>query len=98
MLIATPRAAERANAGITEYLSVLEPGFQETSEHRRPPAITIEAIGGALGELMYSCVMRDRVAELPSVGICGTYVALAPFIGTEEAARVAIGPLPKPLP
>ncbi len=67
MLIATPRAAERANAGITEYLSVLEPGFQETSEHRRPPAITIEAIGGGLCELMYSCVMRDRVHEMPGV-------------------------------
>jgi AcrR family transcriptional regulator len=98
MLIATPRAAERANAGITEYLSVLEPGFQETSEHRRPPAITIEAIGGALGELMYSCVMRDRVAELPAVGIYATYVALAPFVGTEHAAKVAVEPLPAPLP
>ncbi len=97
MLIATPRAAERANAGITEYLSVLEPGFQETSEHPRPPAIAIEAIGGGLGELMYNCVMRDRVAELPSVGTYATYVALAPFVGTEHAARVAIEPLPSPL-
>jgi len=94
MLIATPRAAERANAGITEYLSVLEPGFEETSEHRRPPAITIEAIGGGLAELMYSCIMRDRVEDLPSVGTYATYVALAPFVGTEHAARVAIEPLP----
>jgi AcrR family transcriptional regulator len=93
MLIATPRAAERANAGITEYLSVLEPGFEETSEHPRPPAITIEAIGGGLAELMYSCIMRDRVEELPSVGAYATYVALAPFVGTEHAARVAMEPL-----
>ncbi len=94
MLIATPRAAERANAGITEYLSVLEPGFEETSEHPRPPAITIEAIGGGLAELMYSCIMRDRVEELPSVGAYATYVALAPFVGTEHAAKVAMEPLP----
>jgi AcrR family transcriptional regulator len=94
MLIATPRAAERANAGITEYLSVLEPGFEETSEHPRPPAITIEAIGGGLAELMYSCVMRDRVEELPSVGTYATYLALAPFVGTEHAAKVAMEPLP----
>ncbi|MFI5008791.1 MAG: TetR/AcrR family transcriptional regulator [Solirubrobacterales bacterium] len=98
MLIATPRAAERANAGITEYLSVLEPGFQETSEHPRPPAITIEAIGGGLGELMYNCIMRDRVRDLPSMGIHATYVALAPFMGPEHAARVAIEPLSRPLP
>jgi AcrR family transcriptional regulator len=98
MLIATPRAAERANAGITEYLSVLEPGFEETSEHPRPPAITIEAIGGGLAELMYSCIMRDRVEELPSVGTYATYVALAPFVGTEHAAKVALEPLPAPLP
>jgi AcrR family transcriptional regulator len=94
MLIATPRAAERANAGITEYLSVLEPGFEETSEHPRPPAITIEAIGGGLAELMYSCIMRDRVEDLPSVGAYAVYVALAPFVGTEHAAKVAMEPLP----
>jgi AcrR family transcriptional regulator len=96
MLIATPRAAERANVGISEYLAVLEPGFEETSEHRRPPAITIEAIGGGLGELMYSCVIRDRADELPTLTTHATYVALAPFIGTEQAARVAIEPLPRP--
>ena len=94
MLIATPRTAERANAGITEYLSVLEPGFEETSEHRRPPAIAIEAIGGGLGELMYHCVMRNRATELPSMTTHATYVALAPFVGPEQAARVAVEPLP----
>jgi len=93
MLIATPRTAERANAGITEYLSVLEPGFEETSEHRKPPAITIEAIGGALGELMYSCVMHNRVHEMPGMSKHATYVALAPFVGPEEAAKVARVPL-----
>jgi AcrR family transcriptional regulator len=92
MLIATPRTAERANAGITEYLSVLEPGFEETSEHRRPPAIAVEAIGGGLFELMYSCVMRDRIHEMPSMTKHATYVALAPFIGPAEAARVAYEP------
>jgi AcrR family transcriptional regulator len=93
MLIATPRTAERANAGITEYLSVLEPGFEETSEHRRPPAIAVEAIGGGLFELMYSCVMRDRIHEMPSLTQHATYVALAPFIGPAEAAKVAHEPL-----
>jgi AcrR family transcriptional regulator len=93
MLIATPRTAERANAGITEYLSVLEPGFEETSEHRRPPAITVEAIGGGMFELMYHCVMRERIHEMPSMTKHATYVALAPFIGPKEAARVAREPL-----
>jgi AcrR family transcriptional regulator len=89
MLIATPRTAERANAGISEYLSVLEPGFEETSEHRRPPAITVEAIGGGLFELMYHYVMRDRVHEMPMATTHATYIALAPFIGPEQAAKVA---------
>jgi AcrR family transcriptional regulator len=93
MLIATPRTAERANAGITEYLSVLEPGFEETSEHRKPPAITIEAIGGGLFELMYHCVMLDRIGDMASTTTHATYVALAPFIGPEEAAKVASEPL-----
>ena len=89
MLIATPRTAERANAGISEYLSVLEPGFEETSEHRRPPAITIEAIGGGLFELMNHYVMRDRVHEMADATTHATYIALAPFIGPEQAAKVA---------
>ena len=89
MLIATPRTAERANAGITEYLSVLEPGFEETSEHRRPPAITIEAIGGGLFELMNHYVMHDRVQEMSAATVHATYIALAPFIGPEQAAKVA---------
>ena len=93
MLIATPRTAERANAGISEYLSVLEPGFEETSEHRKPPAITIEAVGGGLSELMYNCVMRDRVQDMPSMTKHATYVALAPFVGPEEAGKVASEPL-----
>jgi AcrR family transcriptional regulator len=93
MLIATPRTAERANVGISEYLSVLEPGFEETSERRRPPAITIEAIGGGLFELMYHYVMLDRVREMPSATTHATYIALAPFIGPEQAAEVASEPL-----
>jgi AcrR family transcriptional regulator len=97
MLVASPRTAERANLGISEYLSVLEPGFEETSEHRRPPAIAIEAIGGGLGELMYGCVMRDRAQDLPSLTVAATYVSLAPFVGPEQAARVAIAPLPAPV-
>jgi AcrR family transcriptional regulator len=97
MLVASPRTAERANLGISEYLSVLEPGFEETSEHRRPPAIAIEAIGGGLGELMYGCVMRDRAQDLPSLTVPATYVSLAPFIGPEHAARVALAPLPAPV-
>jgi AcrR family transcriptional regulator len=97
MLVASPRTAERANLGISEYLSVLEPGFEETSEHRRPPAIAIEAIGGGLGELMYGCVMRDRAQDLPSLTVAATYISLAPFVGPEQAARVAIAPLPAPV-
>jgi AcrR family transcriptional regulator len=97
MLIATPRAAERANLGISEYLAVLEPGFEETSERRKPPAITIEAIGGGLGELMNQRIMAGRASELSCLTTHATYVALAPFIGTEQAARVAIEPLPRPV-
>jgi hypothetical protein len=46
---------------------------------------------------MYHCIMRDRVAALPSLTTHATYVALAPFVGPEHAAQVAIEPLPEPL-
>jgi AcrR family transcriptional regulator len=93
MLIATPRAAERASASITNYVQMLEPGFERIPESLRPPAIAIEAIGGGLFDLLYQCVLQGRVLELPRLETEMTYVALAPFVGPEQAAQVACAPL-----
>jgi AcrR family transcriptional regulator len=92
-LIATPRCAERADKGLAAYTQMLLPGFSLSPKHRHPPppAITIEAITGGLSELCINYALQNRIQQLPQLSTDATYIALAPFIGGEEAARVAIG-------
>jgi AcrR family transcriptional regulator len=86
---ATPLSAERSQAGLTAYAQMLLPGFDEAPKHHRPPAITIEAITGGLFELCSHYAAQGRIQQLTELTTHATYIALAPFIGAEEAARVA---------
>ncbi len=87
-LTATRRSAERSETRLTAYAQMLLPGFEEAGEHNRPPAITIEAITGGLLELCSHYVAHGRTDQLRKLTAHATYIALAPFIGAEEAARV----------
>jgi AcrR family transcriptional regulator len=88
-LIATPRTAERANKGILGYGQLLAPGFEETSNREKPPEATIEAIAGGIFELCLTYTAQGHARELTELTPWVTYFALAPFVGTEEAGRVA---------
>ncbi|HEX3452624.1 MAG TPA: TetR/AcrR family transcriptional regulator, partial [Solirubrobacteraceae bacterium] len=89
-MIATPRTAERARLGVTAYGRMLVPGAEQT-HGLVPPAVTIEAIAGGLFELALHYALEGRIAELPELVPTATYIALAPFVGGEEAAQVATG-------
>jgi AcrR family transcriptional regulator len=88
-LTATPLAAERSERGVSAYAQMLRPGFEEVPTRHRPPAITIEAIVGGLFELFSHYAARGRTGQLRELTPHATYIALAPFIGAEEAAAVA---------
>jgi hypothetical protein len=88
-LIATPRTAERANRGVVRYGQLLAPGFHEGSTENRPPELTIEAIAGGIFELCLAYTAQGHARELTELGPWMTYFALAPFVGTEVAGRVA---------
>jgi AcrR family transcriptional regulator len=88
-LIATPRTAERANKGILQYLELLAPGFDEAPDASKPPAVTIEAIAGGIFELCLTYTVQGHVGELTELAPWVIYFALAPFVGTEVAGRVA---------
>lgn len=68
-------------------------GLLEVGEARKrsgAPPIAIEATTtGCLFELCLHHAMGNRIHELPELTSDATYIALAPFIGDEEAARVA---------
>ena len=53
--------------------------------------IAAEAIGGAIYALTYDQVLKDGPESLPEIAPLATYIALTPFLGPEQAVRVANG-------
>ncbi|MFI4990244.1 MAG: TetR/AcrR family transcriptional regulator [Solirubrobacterales bacterium] len=87
-LIATPHSAERSKDGVGSFAQMLVPGL-EHARGLRPPTITVEAIAGGVFELCMQYALAGKIRELPELVPSATYVALAPFLGGEEAARIA---------
>jgi AcrR family transcriptional regulator len=99
-LVATSRTAERSNAGVSAFAQMLLPAEDAAPGSRMPSDVMINAITGGIFRLCVQYALEDRIGELPELTVPATYIALAPFIGSEEAARVArVGaaiPLPSP--
>jgi AcrR family transcriptional regulator len=81
------RAMERSDRVIDSYAVLLEPGL-ERNPSLEP--IALEATAGAVYTLIYEQVLSDPTRLCEILPLC-TYVALAPFVGPEEALAVANG-------
>jgi AcrR family transcriptional regulator len=90
-LTATHHTAERAADGVAGYAEMLIPGAEQATDLVLPPAVTIEAIAGGLFELCLTYALLGHLERLPELLPRATYFALAPFIGSEQAWRVAAG-------
>jgi AcrR family transcriptional regulator len=88
-LVVSPRTAERSNVGVNAYAQMLLPGLEEAPSDSRPPKMVVEAVVGGLFELCLHHALHERLHELPGLVPRAAYVALTPFIGPDEAARVA---------
>jgi len=97
-LIATPRSAGRSNVGVSAFARMLVPGTEETNQPAPPPQITVEAISFGIFDLCLHYALQGRIRELPELAPTATYIALAPFLGGEEAARIALAPVEAFLP
>ena len=89
-LVATELTAERSNIGVDALARMLVPGQEEAPGQTPLAPVTIEAIAGGIFELCLHYAFQDRISELPELTPSATYIALAPFIGGKEAARVAL--------
>jgi AcrR family transcriptional regulator len=89
VLAAGPRALERRDAALREFMQFLEPGFDAAPAGTPVPQLMPEAIVGALYEIIYARVLHDRVAELPALLPELLFCALAPFVGPASAAEHA---------
>jgi hypothetical protein len=84
----TTRALERRDRTIEGLERFLEPGFERSPQ---TPRLAAETIGGATYTLIYERIRRSGPQSVPGVAPLMTYIALAPFLGAEEACEVANG-------
>jgi hypothetical protein len=59
--------------------------------HPKVPSVVAEAIVGGLWNVIQYELGHGRAAELPQLAPELTYIALAPFLGAKEAAKIAKG-------
>jgi AcrR family transcriptional regulator len=88
-LSATSRSAERSRIGVSGFAQMLIPGLERVPEGTPPPPVTIEAISGGIFEICLHYALQRRIQQLPELTTSATYFALAPFIGSQDAALVA---------
>lgn len=86
---AAGRAALEQREQVAEGLEeLLAAGFAQAPD---APALAPEAIAGALHALLYDFVRERGPERLPELASTATYLALASFLGAEEAYTVAVG-------
>ena len=83
---AGPAAVERRSEILQPLEELIAGGFE-----RRPelPALAGEAIAGAIFTLAYKHLRDKGPASLPTLAPLLTYITLSPFLGADEACRVA---------
>ena len=85
---AGPAAIERREETLRPLEMILAEGRRRSPE---TPSIAFEAIASGIYSLAYKKIRESGPASLPSLAPVCTYIALAPFIGAEEACAVANG-------
>ena len=90
-LVATPHTAKRSTETVGAFARMLVPGIEQTGGFV-PQTVTIEAIAGGLFDLCLHYALAGKIRELPELVPSATYLALAPFLGGEEAARIGLAP------
>lgn len=90
-LVATDRAAARSNVGVDAFARMLVPGLEEAPGQSAIRPVIVEAIAGGIFDLCLHYALHDRISELPELTELATYIALASFLGSAEAAQVALG-------
>jgi len=79
-------AMKRRAENLQPLEELLERGRERTPE---APEIAVEAIAGVVYSLAYRRIRETGAESLPALTPLCTYLALAPFVGSEEAAAAA---------
>lgn len=99
---ASPLSIEIRNTGLHAFAAYLQPGFRYASDHasapRPVPGIAPEAIAGGIWQVLHNYIENGRVEDVAKLTPQIVYVALTPFIGAKEAARIARKRIAAPAP
>jgi AcrR family transcriptional regulator len=86
VLTAGPRALEHRDRAMGFFEEILQAGYEDAPELT---PLAVEAIGGAVHALIYGQIRRRGPEHLSQILPAATFIALTPFVGTEEATAVA---------
>ncbi len=85
---------ERYERLMTYLAGLLEPGRAESPYGLELPATTERSLAGGVATIVANRVDRGRAAELPGLGAELVQFILTPYLGTEQARRVAVSNWP----
>jgi AcrR family transcriptional regulator len=85
---AGPAAVQRRVETLAPLEGLVAEGYKRAAQ---TPKIAAEAIAGAAYTLAYKRIRDRGPGSMPSLAPLLTYIALSPFVGAEEACRVANG-------
>lgn len=83
-----PAAMRRRLEALAPLRTLVAVGYENAPD---TPAIAADAIAGAIFTLAYRRIRDSGPESLPTLAPLYTYLALSPFVGTEDACRVARG-------
>ena len=86
---ASPLAIEIRDTSLHAFAAYLQPGYHHAPSGHTVSRIAPEAIAGGIWQVLHNHIEHERVEDIAELAPQIVYVALAPFIGAKEAARVA---------
>jgi AcrR family transcriptional regulator len=87
ILIAYPHVYGRVEEANAAYAELLDMDLGEGAPSQPSTPIVGEAIVGGVFELLHDYILRGHTRRLPELADHISYIALAPFIGSEAAAE-----------
>ncbi len=87
VMVAYPHMAQRAHEANDFYAGLLDLRTATDSPSLLPSPVVGEAIVGGVYELLHDYVLRGQTRRLPELADHVMYIALAPFLGAQDAWR-----------
>lgn len=85
VLAAGPAALQRRDGVMRTFTVFFDAGRAEAPPDRELPKLISESVVGAIYELIYARILRNRTEELPDLLPDLLYIALVPYLGPDEA-------------